>query len=94
MRIMFIKYPQGTECLFNFVVPLVTLDFIYITSIKCPSLWNKISDRLLRLKYLQTFSKLLKMTAKFGGELNDFPACYLEQLQCYAAVNEACQLDY
>jgi len=34
------------------------------------------------------------MTAKFGGELNNFPACYLEQLQCYAAVNEACQLDY
>jgi len=62
---MFIKYPQGFEFLFNFAVSLVSLDFIYLSSIKWPPLPNTISDRLLLFNYSQTFSKNIEVYRRF-----------------------------
>jgi hypothetical protein len=91
---MFIKYPHEFEFLFNFAVSVVTLDFIYLSSIKCPSLSNTISDRLLLLNHSKTFSKKLKITADLDGALNNFPASCVDQPQCYASDNKTCQLEY
>jgi len=81
---MFIKYPQEFEFLFNFALLLIGLDFIYLYSIKFPSLSNTISDRLLLLKHPRISEKIMKITANIGGTLNHFPACCFQRLHCYA----------
>jgi hypothetical protein len=75
---MFIKYPQRFEFLSNFAVSLVSLDVIYLSSIKCPSLSSTISDRLLRLNHSDSSSKKFpKITADLGVALNDLPPVVL-----------------